>query len=269
MATSDSEPLLRGSVKDTARGLLDSARDDAPETGARDRMLVALAATPPTSGSRLREALRAGSPSVYGLAIVLVLSTGASLAVLSTSWRSRSTVSVVPPSRELAAPLESAVPVHDMGNDMANTPAPGVMPVVALDTLPDAPISEPVANPRAPSKWSQHAAPALSAPPGPRESTLAREIAKVEAARASLKAGDARSTLTTLDEYDREFPTGAFAVEIAVLRIEALARADRTDEARRLGTEFLTTHRHGAFARRVAITLEGTNAHRPAGSSND
>lgn len=268
MATSDSEPLLRGSVKDTARGLLDSARDDAPEAGARDRMLVALAAAAPASGSRLREALRAGSPSVYGLAIVLVVATGASLAVLSTSWRSRSTVSVVAPAQELAAPLASTVPA----NEMAIAPAPAAMPVVALDALPDAPMAEPVANPRASSKWSQHAAPALAdapGPPGPRESTLAREIAKVEAARTSLKAGDARSTLTTLDEYDREFPTGAFAVEISVLRIEALARAGRTDEARHLGSEFLTTHRHGAFARRVAITLEGTNVHRPAGSGND
>jgi hypothetical protein len=263
VARSDSEPLLRGSINDTARSLLESAKDDAPDSGARDRMLSALAAAPSETGGRLRELVRAGGPSIHGLAVVLVLSAGAALAV-SASWDSRSASGELsPPAQsEAAAPLASVAPTNVSGN------VPPAIPVVTLEALPSVPASEPNPSPKVAPKRTQPA-PGQRATSRPQESTLAREIAQVEAARTSLAAGDAARTLVILDQYDREFPTGAFAVEISVLRIEALARAGRTDEARRLGSEFLATHRQGAFARRVAITLDSTNNHRAAASASN
>jgi hypothetical protein len=83
-----------------------------------------------------------------------------------------------------------------------------------------------------------------------------REIQAVEAARTSLSAGNAGPSLSILDEYNREFPKGAFSVEVSVLRVEALARVGRTSEAKALGKRFLESHREGAFARRVASTLD-------------
>ena len=75
------------------------------------------------------------------------------------------------------------------------------------------------------------------------------------AARSALAAGDATRSLAVLDAYEAEFPNGAFSVEVSVLRVEALARAGRMTEARRLGERFLRQHPNGLFARRVASTL--------------
>ena len=83
-------------------------------------------------------------------------------------------------------------------------------------------------------------------------------------ARSALAAGDAARTLEILDSYESEFPSGAFSVEVSVLRVEALARAGRMDEARRLGQRFLQQHPHGLFARRVASTLGVVNSPEPA-----
>lgn len=260
MATPDSEPLLRGSLDRTKRVLLESAADDAPDPRARDRMLAALAAAPAPSesGGRLRW-LRRGGHSVYGTGVVFVLAAGAALWGVA-SWTSHSTstgeagvVGAPPPGTE---PTRDAVPPPSPSETAASA-----IPLVTPDALPSASALER-------RRRVKHGAPGrVEAPaPGPEVepeahgSSLAREIAQVEAARTSLAAGDSARTLAILDRYDREFPSGAFAVEVAVLRIEALARAGRTDDARRLGTRFLAAHRQGAFARRVAITLEAMSA---------
>ncbi|MBN9163502.1 MAG: hypothetical protein BGO98_24625 [Myxococcales bacterium 68-20] len=266
MSSSDFEPLLRGSLDETARTLLESTKDDAPDPNARARMLSALAGAPasPDGGGRLSQLLRRSGHYLHGAGAVLVLS-GAATLVVATSFdappaRGQSDAPARSPADAAIAPPEPA----PLGDGTASA-----IPIVTPHALPSAPVAQTNAGAKvAPPKRVKHATQAPLSPPESRVSTLSLEIAQVEATRAALAAGDATRTLALLDQYDREFPTGAFAVEVAVLRIEALARAGRTDEARRLGTRFLSEHRMGAFARRVTIALENANTHRAAPASN-
>ena len=81
VTTPDPEPLVRGSTNETARSLLASARDDAPDPNARDRMLAALAAAPavPESGGGLRQLLRSAGYYVHGIGAAVILSGGTAL----------------------------------------------------------------------------------------------------------------------------------------------------------------------------------------------
>jgi hypothetical protein len=270
VTTSDSEPLLRGSINDTARSLLESAKDDVPDSNARARMLAALAAAPaaPEGGGRLRQLLRSGGYYVHGVGALLILS---GVAALMMAMSSDSHVA----SRERVAPASSATVSAIVLAASADLGDKEAVAIVTPDALPSAPVVDRAAVvegkvvPKvALTKAVKHPAQTPPSTPDAHESTLAREIAQVEAARLALAAGNVTRTLSLLDQYDREFPTGAFAVEISVLRIEALARAGRSEEARRLGTQFLARHRQGAFARRVAATLDNTNAHGASASSS-
>jgi hypothetical protein len=50
--------------------------------------------------------------------------------------------------------------------------------------------------------------------------------------KRALAASDAAETLRLIDAYRAAFPTGTLAAEATALRVEALARAGRRDEAR-------------------------------------
>jgi TolA-binding protein len=86
-------------------------------------------------------------------------------------------------------------------------------------------------------------------------SGLAEEMASLEAARASLRAGDTGSALKNLDRYARAFPHGLLEPESIVLRIEAqLARGDRKGGIE-LGRRFLDAFPRSPLAPRVRILL--------------
>ncbi len=258
MSQLDSERILSAPIDETERILLESAKDDAPDLRARDRMLAALAAAPAPTATRVREALRAGGASSYVGALALLAAVAAVAVAIATPWETHSMVGTPPPAQpSVAGPAITTAappPVLDDG--------PSAVPLLTPDLLPSVPRPKIAAPKSAAPKRMALPAPEPSADSEPRPSSLSREIVEIEAARTSLAAGDAAKTLVTLDRYDRDFPKGAFAVESSVLRIEALARSGRTDEARRLGTRFLETHRNGAFSRRVAITLESMTPHR-------
>jgi len=81
--------------------------------------------------------------------------------------------------------------------------------------------------------------------------TLGDELALVEAASRATKSGSAGRALTLLDQYRRTFPRGKLALEAEVLRIEALARAGQTTDARRQAKSFLKRHPASPLAARV------------------
>lgn len=83
------------------------------------------------------------------------------------------------------------------------------------------------------------AADATSPPPSVRANAgaLAEERAFIEAARAKLVAGDAAATLERVERHGREFPAGALGDEADVLRVLALVRLDRAQEAARVVEE--------------------------------
>jgi hypothetical protein len=61
--------------------------------------------------------------------------------------------------------------------------------------------------------------------------SLAKEASLLEAARAALSTDPSR-VMALLDEHARTFPRAQLATERNVLRIEALRRLGRIDEAR-------------------------------------
>jgi len=72
--------------------------------------------------------------------------------------------------------------------------------------------------------------------------SLEQELASVQRARAALGRGDARAALAELDQFGRSLGWRQLTVEAKLLRIEALDRAGRADEARNLARRFVKQH---------------------------
>lgn len=251
MSDLDLEPLVRGDGDPLERTVLESARVDGPSPATRAALLAALAPAP------LPSATAAPSPTLLrrldgrvapGIAIVIGVGAAAVMSVIGgdpgrvPASSSVAPVVVTEPTAEPSQVAELRATAPATPDEAPVRPSPEATP------LKRAPRRAPVTDdpPRAPS-----AAPAETTS----DSTLGRELARVGAARSALAAADPSQALSLLDAYDAEFPGGAFSVEVSVLRIDALARSGRTDEARRLGDRFLAQHPRGAFARRVTATL--------------
>jgi hypothetical protein len=85
----------------------------------------------------------------------------------------------------------------------------------------------------------------------PARGTLTHELAALDAARATLADGDAKSALALLDIYGESFPRGRLALEAEVLRIDALARSGQREAARQRANAFLRRHPTSVLASRV------------------
>jgi outer membrane protein assembly factor BamD (BamD/ComL family) len=119
--------------------------------------------------------------------------------------------------------------------------------------LEEPPAPSPEVEPRTPAESK----PPSQAPATPdrskadRGKTLGDELAVVESASRALRSGNPQAALGRLAEYRQRFPRGKLALEAQVLRIEALARAGRSDEAARLARGFLKRHPHSPVAARI------------------
>jgi hypothetical protein len=92
---------------------------------------------------------------------------------------------------------------------------------------------------------------AVAPHPARAKATLVHELAALDAARATLVAGDARSALALLDIYDDRFPRGNLELEAEVLRIDALSKSGRRGAARQRAEAFLRRHPQSVLAARV------------------
>ncbi|AKV03305.1 hypothetical protein AKJ09_09968 [Labilithrix luteola] len=242
--------------------ILDSAFDDVPSAGARDRLLATFDLAPADAGTKQGSSPQAVFGGRYAQVVGLALAIGATAAVVSVGLRDRN------PSHTPEADTVAAIANVEGTTSPASTESVGHPPAEPARSAPVSPLAvsaPPVTHERAdtrpenrarPTARLTPAAPVAQAPEDARGSSLGREVARVTAARSALAAGDVSRTLALLDSYDAEFPAGTLAIEASVLRIEALARSGRRDEARRLGDQFLAQHPRGAFARRVESSLE-------------
>jgi hypothetical protein len=123
-----------------------------------------------------------------------------------------------------------AAPVDEKESAQAPLPAPRPAPVRARASAP---------------------AVASAAP----TSGLGAEIEALDGVRTSLKGNDANAALSALEEYDRAFPAGTLKQEAVLLRIDALMRAGRADDARTLGHAFLGEHPTTPHKKRVQTIL--------------
>ena len=113
-------------------------------------------------------------------------------------------------------------------------------PVIAVEDLPPAPA--PVPPP------SRAASPSSSSDG---KDSFREQLAVVESARHSLSSGKADECLATLQGYDQKFPSGVFATEVRMVRIEALRAAGRDDEALVLARGLLASEPRGPYADRL------------------
>jgi hypothetical protein len=114
-------------------------------------------------------------------------------------------------------------------------------------------MSTPAAAEPAPPATAQEAA--ADAVAAARAATLAEELQALDHARLALANGDARRTLGALDAYDRRFVGGRLQLEAEVLRIDALKKLGRKDEARQHAEAFLRRHPNSVLATRVRAQL--------------
>ena len=200
---------------------------------------------------------RARTAAALGIGLVPLAATSKAAAASASPFAKIATVGLVATSAsflayraflpaDTAAPVESAVLTAQVSN-----PAP---PPAAAPAEPTKP-----ASPAAVIATEETAAPVVQPPvvnnapvSAPRTSdALSAELARLDGARKKLAAGQATAALDTLDAYGREFPRGSLRLEASVLRIEALAKAGRTSEARDRAKRFLAVHPNSVLATRV------------------
>ncbi|MDF3066954.1 MAG: hypothetical protein K0R38_2555 [Polyangiaceae bacterium] len=234
----------------------------------RDEIAACLAIPPGTVASRLRRAreqlrerwrVERGVSAALGLAafFAAVRARAASFG----AWVARTggpklvaaaSVAVVVPISLVAlrAPTTGEAPAV---TTVLRTAAPAVVAAKALPE-PAAPVlgtaPEPLLTPE-PAKVAP-SVPAPSAPKRPSVSeALQQELAQLDVVRARLATGRAEQALSLLDAYDRGTPRGSLRLEAEVLRIDALSRSGRMEQARARARAFLTRHPTSVLAARV------------------
>jgi hypothetical protein len=111
--------------------------------------------------------------------------------------------------------------------------------------------TQPTAH-RAPSHAPVATTSAVRDPRGTRaRSTLAAEVARLDAARTAIEIGAFDEALRLVSRFHRDFPNGELATEADVLRIEALSASNDHAAARREAARFLERHGNDAHADRV------------------
>jgi hypothetical protein len=219
------EPLLAADATDFERRLLHAAREERPSPASSARMakrlgIAAAAATvtlPVATAKAAAGAATASATTIWPWVSVGVVGLAIAGAVIGT--RASSPARPAPPA--LTAPRALTAP----------TP-PSPPPAVAAPTreLPVAP------------DHRKHAA----------TGDLADQIALLDAARAAVSAGANRRAMETLRRYEDRYPRGSFRPEVTALKVEALVKLGRDDEARALAERFVAQNRGSLLARRVA-----------------
>ncbi|MFO0643328.1 MAG: hypothetical protein U0183_29145 [Polyangiaceae bacterium] len=212
----------------------------------------AAAATGAATGTGLGAGVAAGSASVLaakvGFALVLsaALVGGATIAARPSAKLESPTPSPAT-SATIVAPVASNAAIANAasGGDRAPEGAPAEPPVV-LAASSATPAPSPVET--SPKKATTVVKPAAPDP-------LHDEVARLDEARAKLARGDAAGALVSLDQHDREFPRGLLGAEADVLRVEALVKAGRRDEARARGERLLAREPNGPHAKRLRTLL--------------
>ena len=143
-----------------------------------------------------------------------------------------------PPPATVTARLPEVPPVEDAPVAAATTEpvaAPSVPPATSARSfrVPSPPALALSAGTPAPAASSAPDAP--DAPPADApvvsSATLAREVALLRAAEDSLRRGDARAAMASLDEHQRSFPDGALREERRATRALALCALGDGDRA--------------------------------------
>jgi hypothetical protein len=206
---------------------------DLPSRGSTAEQAVGLAlrrvreTTEPSDAALARLAKRSAEPEASValplawravLVAAIIMATGGAVGAALYKWRRASGAGDRPSGATSVAVPPAVEDHHRNRRQRAPEPPPPVVAPVPAETPPLSPPHATVAvrSPRRP-------APALALP---------TEAGVLASAFHELRSnGDAVAALRSLDEYDRQFPAGAFRGEARIARAEALLALDRRREA--------------------------------------
>jgi hypothetical protein len=136
-------------------------------------------------------------------------------------------------------------------------PGPIVDPVASTtDAAPKPRLAKPSTEPSA-KREPRRAAKPLVEPPA---STLSAEVALLGKVRSALRDGDAVAALRGLEQHASTYPDGELREAARALRVSALCRAERKDDADRERVAFLRDHGSSPLAatvREVCVDRRG------------
>lgn len=254
MPNHEPETQLSDSESRLARELIASARLDDSTPRATDAAwarfssafsaaaLGASAASPVDRAGGAGAAPRATTASSSAAQWLLIgVVTGSAITAAWLTSRPHSEASL-PSAMSLSANVPPLAP-----QPASSAPLPLHAPTTALPRAPEAERRSPRAaeqalvspTTRAPAH-GEHA-----------RSTLAAEVAQLDAARTALEVGAFDEALRLLAKFHREFPNGELAAEAEVMRIEVLSARKDQAGARREAERFLERHANDPHAERV------------------
>jgi hypothetical protein len=211
-------------------------------------LLVPPAAPPPPAPA----AVASGSAAWIAGAVAVVAVTIAAIV-----WATRP--AEPPPTRPtIALSTSSGVPAAPPPASVsAVTAAPPALSAAAVSSSLPAPEGVTVHAPRPPAVSALPAAASAlpsAATSAAETSNLAEESALIGKARAELVANPA-AALAEVDEHARRFPRGELGPEREYLRVSALRRLGRNEEARSRGERYLTLFPTSPYAASVRTIL--------------
>lgn len=257
----DPKPILQSHPSRGAAELLGSARLDTPDPQSMARTLVTLGlAASAATGTSAAAAASAGTVAAgNGAAPVVtvgVLAKWFSVGVLVGTTLSGASLAAV----ELGLYGTAGDTPHGRPERVV---APRGEPSVPLRI--DAPAADRLADTISSQRHTEAAAgtrraPSASSPAIRTTPRLAEEVQALDAVRVAVGRGDTATALRLLEAFDARFPRPRLGPEAAVLRVEVLVAAGRTDEARRLGQELREDVHGGAHIRRLQRLLDGSES---------
>lgn len=220
--------------------LLNAAANEQPLRELVEKMALGIGIAPPPPGPVQPPATEFSGvgPRLVGATKSLLpwVSTAVAVTVAGAMWATRSTSpspSISPSAVPRASASASASSVYPPASEVSVTEPEGSLPVVASST---------------PTSKSRSTAAITD---------IQEQIALLDAARAAVSGGAAGRALELVREYQAKYPTGAFGPEAAAIKIEALVKSGRREEAKKLAQRFAAEHRGTPLAERV-LRLTGS-----------
>jgi len=271
--------LRQGELTDAELLLLDSAGEDAPAPGAEEECLAAFGvgvgsaiggATAAHLTRKLALGVRAatGAGAKAGISAAWIakwVGIGAAIGTVVAGGAVATTAALAPPATGPREGTSTAAP-RLPGPRASRSEARGAEPPpeseasrgLAQRRFPDVAFRR---SPGAPEPPSRDVPSDFSEPPGRAEappaaaSSVALEVASLDAARAALGAGDSRAALARLDAHERRFPNGELEPEAVVLRVRALRELGEWEEAARVANAFIGSHPRSAQVPRLRALI--------------
>lgn len=153
-----------------------------------------------------------------------------------------------------AVPLTYVLSTEEPKATSPQWPAPAAAPApasVEAQAPAPGPIEETPAPPPAVARALPPNSPSATRTSPASSSALRAELAALDAIRSTLANDDPTGALSFVTAYFRTFPRGRLRLEAEVLRIDALAKAGRSQAAKRYAQEFIRQHPNNVLTARV------------------